>query len=111
MTALKHSPAPWSHEYNPYAVHTESGALGVDTEIPAFEIFDANHNKLFDTNEDMDPDAQEANARLASTAPRLLAALVVCASLLADCDESENEEGDAYREATAAIAEATGRPA
>ena len=43
--------------------------------------------------------------------PRLLAALVVCANLLADYDESEGEEGDAYREAIAAIAEATGRAA
>jgi hypothetical protein len=41
--------------------------------------------------------------------PRLLAALVTCANLLADHEESEGEEGDAYREALAAIAEATGR--
>src|SRR5260370_15252220 len=46
---------------------------------------------------------------LASVAPRLLAALIVCADLLADYDEAEGEEGDAYREALAAIAEATGR--
>ena len=35
--------------------------------------------------------------------------LIVCADLLADYDEAEGEEGDAFREALAAIAEATGR--
>lgn len=111
MTALNHSPAPWSYGYNPYTVRSESSPLGVGTEIPAFEIFDADYNKLFDTNEDMDAALQEANACLASAAPRLLAALLDCANLLADYDESEGEEGDAYREATAAIAQATGRRA
>ncbi|HMP01723.1 MAG TPA: hypothetical protein PKC45_04395 [Gemmatales bacterium] len=43
------------------------------------------------------------------TAPRLLNALIECARLLADHDEAEGEEGDAYREALSAIAEATGR--
>ena len=51
----------------------------------------------------------EANARLIAAAPRLLASLMWCANLLADYDESEGEEGDAYREAMAAITEATGR--
>ncbi|MBS0207755.1 MAG: hypothetical protein JSS27_02265 [Planctomycetes bacterium] len=111
MTALNHSPAPWSYGYNPYTVRSESSPLGVDAEIPAFEIFDADHIKLFDTNENMAPDLQESNARLVSTAPRLLASLVVCADLLADYDESEGEEGDAYREAIAVIAKATGRAA
>ena len=82
---------------------------GVGAEIPAFEIFDADGNKIFDTNENTEAGLQEANARLGSTAPRLLAALIVCANLLADYDEAEGEEGDAYREALAAIAEATGR--
>jgi hypothetical protein len=48
---------------------------------------------------------------LASVAPRLLASLIACANLLADYDESEGEEGQAWREAVAAIAEATGRAA
>jgi hypothetical protein len=103
MTATQHSPAPWAYEYSPYQ--------GNSGEIPAFEIFDADCNKVFDTNEDTDAELQEANARLGSTAPRLLAALIVCADLLADYDEAEGEEGDAYREALAAIAEATGRAA
>ncbi len=97
------SPAPWAYEYSPYR--------GNKGEIPAFEIFDADCNKVFDTNEDTPCELQEANARLGSTAPRLLAALVVCADLLADYDEAEGEEGDAYREALAAIAEANGRAA
>ena len=77
------------------------------TELPAFEIFDAEQNKIFDTNEDMPADIQEANARLASCAPTLLAALNRCAILLADYDEHDGEEGDAYRDAIAAITEAT----
>jgi hypothetical protein len=109
MTASKHSPGPWSYEYSPYTVASECSPRGVGAEIPAYEIFDADCNKVFDTNEDIDAELQEANARLASTAPRLLAALIVCADLLADFDEAGGEEGDAYREARAAVAEATGR--
>lgn len=45
--------------------------------------------------------------RVMHAAPKLLSALIICANLLADHDESEGEEGDAYREAIAAIAEAT----
>jgi len=100
MTTPDYSPAPWAYEYSPY--HGRNG------EIPAYEIFDADCNKVFDTNEDTPCELQEANARMASSAPRLLAALIVCANLLADYDETEGEEGDAYREALAAIAEATG---
>jgi hypothetical protein len=111
MTHLKHGPAPWGYEYSPYSVQSESSLLGVGAEIPAFEIFDADGNKLFDTNEDMEAGLQEANARLASTSPRLLAALTVCVVLLADFDEAEGEEGDAYREALSAINQATGRAA
>jgi hypothetical protein len=103
MTAPAFSPAPWAYEYSPYQ--------GRNGEIPAFEIFDADGNKVFDSNEDTDAGLQEANARLGSTAPRLLAALVVCANLLADYDDAQGEEGDAYREALAAITEATGRAA
>ena len=109
MTGLKHSPAPWSYDYNPYRVTREPG--GIATELAAFEVFDAGCNKIFDTNEDTPCELQEANARLAASAPTLLASLVTCANLLADYDESEGEEGQAYREALAAIAEATGRPA
>lgn len=111
MTKQDHSPAPWTYGYNPYTVQSEASPLGIGAEIPAFEIFDAGGNKLFDTNEDSPAELQEVNACLASTAPRLLAALIVCANLLADYDEAEGEEGDAYREAVAAIAEATGRTA
>ena len=111
MTALKHSPAPWSCDYSPYTVTSEHHPRGVGAEIPAFEIFDADCNKVFDTNEDTPCELQEANARMAASAPRLLASLITCANLLADCDESDGEEGEAYREAVVAIAEATGRPA
>ena len=110
MTIPAHSPAPWSYEYNPYTVRSENSPLGVETELPAFEVFDAEQDKIFDTNEDSPCELQEANARLAAAAPRLLASLVTCANLLADFDESDNEEGEAYREAVAAITEATGTP-
>ena len=109
MTKLEHSPAPWSYEYNPYRVTREPG--GIETELAAFEIFDADCNKVFDTNEDTPCELQEANARMAASAPRLLASLVTCANLLADYDESDGPEGEAYREALAAIMEATGRAA
>jgi len=109
MTAPTHSPGPWSYEYSPY--RSRRGDDGIESELAAFEIFDAESNKIFDTNEDTDAELQEANARLGSTAPRMLAALIVCADLLADYDEAEGEEGDAYREAVAAIMEATGRAA
>ncbi len=111
MTAPTHSPAPWGYEYSPWTVRSEYDPRGVGAEIPAYEIFDADGNKVFDSNNDTPGELQEANARLGSTAPRLLAALIVCANLLADYDEAEGEEGDAYREALAAIAEATGRVA
>jgi hypothetical protein len=110
MTA-KHSPAPWSYQYSPYTVR-DAGTDATSTigdELPAFEIFDAEGNKVFDTNEDTPADLQEANALLASAAPRLLASLITCAHLLADHDESDGEEGQAYREALAAIVEASGR--
>jgi hypothetical protein len=109
MTTLKHSPAPWSYDYSPY--HSRQGEDGIDSEIPAFEIVDADYNTIFDTNEDSPCELQEANACVAATSPRLLASLVTCANLLADYDESDGEEGEAYREAVAAIAEATGRTA
>src|SRR5262245_19987128 len=111
MSTTPHSPAPWSYEYSPYTVRDPGtdATSSVDDELPAFEVFDADCNKVFDTNEDTPADLQEANARLGSAAPRLLASLITCANLLADYDDSDGEEGDAYREAVAAIAEATGR--
>jgi hypothetical protein len=104
MTLMKHSPQPWAYEYSPYTA--QDGG-----EIPAFQINDADGDKVFDTNEDAPAHLQEANARLAGTAPRLLASLINCANLLADHDESDGAEGAAWREALAAIAAATGRAA
>jgi hypothetical protein len=108
MTAPNHSPAPWSYEYNPYRFCQEPD--GIKSELAAFEVFDADCNKIFDTNEDSPSELQEANAKLAAAAPALLASLVTCANLLADYDESDGPEGEAYREALAAINEATGWP-
>ena len=101
-----HSPAPWSYEYNPYAMNVASDEP--DTEIPAFEIFDADGNKIFDTNEHLPQKLQEANACLAAAAPELLLSLIECANLLADYDESDGAEGIVYRRAIAIIMQATG---
>jgi hypothetical protein len=109
MTSIlnpKYSPAPWAYEYNPYMVTSKYSPLAIGSDIPAFEVFDNDGNKVFDTNEDTPEELQDANARLGSTAPRLLASLIACVNLLADYDESDSAEGEAYREALAAIAEA-----
>lgn len=111
MTAPTCSPAPWAYEYNPYIVRSADAPPDSGTELAAYEVFDDDGNKVFDTNEDMPAELQEANARLAATAPRLLASLIRCAELLADFDGSDGEEGEAYREAVAAIQEATERAA
>jgi hypothetical protein len=76
----------------------------------------ADHNGDVENYEEIERDCQRSLESgpipsLASVAPRLLASLITCANLLADYDDSEGEEGDAWREAVAAIAEATGRPA
>jgi hypothetical protein len=49
-------------------------------------------------------------ARCVNSHGRLVEALIACANLLADYDVSDGEEGEAWREAVAAIAEATGNP-
>src|SRR5258708_24610792 len=103
-TTPEYSPAPWSYECSPY--RSRRGEDGIESELPAFEVFDADCNKVFDTIEDTPCELQEANARMAASAPRLLASLVTCANLLADYDESDGPEGEAYREAIAAISEA-----
>jgi hypothetical protein len=61
-TTANCSPAPWSYEYNPYMMSTVARAArkSADTEIPAFEICDADGNKIFDTNEDSPQALQEA---------------------------------------------------
>jgi hypothetical protein len=74
----------------------------------------ADHNGDVENYDEIQRDCQRSlesspTPSLASAAPRLLASLITCANLLADYDESQGEEGEAYREAIAAIAEATGR--
>jgi hypothetical protein len=86
----------WTCEYSPY--HCSD-----DREIPAFEVFDATGNKLFDTNEDLPVDTQEAAAQLASAAPALRDALTECLRLLTDHDESPGKERDVYRHGLAVL--------
>ena len=92
-------------------LRSRQGDDGIESELAAFEVFDADCNKIFDTNEDSPCELQEENAKLAAAAPTLLASLIACANLLADYDESDGPEGEAYREALAAINDATGWPA
>jgi hypothetical protein len=94
-----HSPIPWTYEYNPYTLQRGDAAA---EELPAFEIFDAEQNKIFETNEDMPCEIQEANARLASAAPELLEA---CRLVVARWEQGDLAE--AARSCQAAIAEAT----
>ena len=99
-----HSPMPWTYEYNPYTL--QRGDAATEDSRPS-KFWMLSKSRIFDTNEDTPPELQEANARLASSAPRLLAALVTCANLLADYDEHDGEEGEAYRDAVAVITAAT----
>jgi hypothetical protein len=76
----------------------------------------ADHNGDVENYDEIQRDCQRSlesgpTPSLASAAPRLLASLITCANLLADYDESQGEEGEAYREAIAAIADATVRAA
>jgi hypothetical protein len=66
------NPSPWSYGYSPYMVR--SGDNDIERELPAFEVFDGEGNKVFDTNEDSSAEVQEANARLGAAAPELLLA-------------------------------------
>ena len=100
MTSITtHSPAPWSYEYSPYTLRAtgkgETGTLG--DEIPAFEIFDAEGNKVFDTNEDMPSEIQEANACLAAAAPTMLEALLLAQRALNTAPRFRVGDTDSYK--------------
>jgi hypothetical protein len=80
------------------------------------DVVFADHNGDVENYQDLERECQRSlesgpTVPLPSTAPRLLKALITCANLLADYDESDGEEGRAYRQAVAAIAEATRRAA
>ena len=92
-----HSPAPWSYGYNPYTLQ-KAGAD--DRELPAFEIFDAEGNKVFDTNEDLPAEIQEANASLATAAPALLEALMLAQKALNAAPRFRVGDTDSYHIAT-----------
>jgi hypothetical protein len=93
-----HSPAPWAYEYSPYTVRQgDSGTDATDRELAAFEVFDAEGNKVFDTNEDMPSEIQEANARLASAAPALLEALRLAQRALNTAPRFRVVDTDSYK--------------
>jgi hypothetical protein len=103
-----YSPAPWSYEYRPYTTcdGVRAADSGANTEIPAFEICDADGNKIFDTYEHSLSELQEANARLVVAAPEMLQLLMECARLLADHDQSNGEEGELYGRIVVLVEEA-----
>jgi hypothetical protein len=104
-----YSPTPWTYEYNPYCFHRGDAAA---KELPAFEVFDAEQNKIFDTNEDMPCEIQESNARLASSAPAMLEALRGAQRALNTAPRFRVGDTDSYKIAAIvdeAIREATAR--
>lgn len=102
-TTTTHSPAPWRYEYSPYTLQaTDSGIDAAGSELAAFEIVDAGGSKVLDTNEDTPSGLQEANARLATAAPALLAA---CRMVVARWEHGDLAE--AARACDAAVALAT----
>jgi hypothetical protein len=88
------SPAPWQVEYSPYTLQA-AGTVG--KELPAFEILDAEGSKLFDTNEDLPSEIQEANACLATAAPALLEALLLAQSALNTAPRFRVGDTDSYK--------------
>src|SRR5262249_57033963 len=92
--------APWGVNYAPYTAR-ETG--DDERELPAYEIFDADGTKIFDTNEDMPAEIQEANARLAVAFPALLAA---CRMVIDRWQRGDLAE--AARACQAAVEQATG---
>lgn len=103
-----YSPAPWSYGYSPYTLER---AGDEDRELPAFEVFDADQNKIFDTNEDLPADIQEAAACLAAAAPAMLEALRLAQSALNTAPRFRVGDTDSYKIAAQvdnAIAEASG---
>jgi hypothetical protein len=67
------------------------------------EVVFADHNGEVEDYEEIERECREAHPSLL---PALLTSLKNCAALLADYDEHPGEEGIAYREAMAAIAQA-----
>ena len=103
MTTQTDINAPWSLHFDRDG--TEDIAIICDGDGN-----DLAHSRHFWLPEDGDPIPPTlASMRVMAAAPRLLASLITCANLLADYDESDGEEGEAYREALAAINEATGK--
>jgi len=96
MTTTKYSPAPWGYQYNPYTVRPV-GCDSAGTELPAYEILDAEGNKVFDTNEDTPGELQEANACLGAAAPAMLAALRLAQEALNTAPRFRVGDTDSYR--------------
>jgi hypothetical protein len=94
-----HSPTPWTYDYSPYTLRTTGSGDGgnVGDEIPAFEVVDADGNKLFDTNENLPCELQEANACLATAAPALLEALLLAQRALNTAPRFRVGDTDSYK--------------
>jgi len=88
-------------------------AIAQRIENESDDVVFADHNGDVENYEELERNCQRSlesgpTPSLALVAPRLLASLITCANLLADYDDSDGEQGEAYREAVAAITEATG---
>ena len=97
--------APWSLHFDRNG--TEDVAIIRDDE--GADLVHSRHFGLADRDDPLP--ATLAALRVMVAAPRLLGSLTTCANLLADYDESDGPEGEAYRDAVVAIDEATGRAA
>lgn len=62
-----YEPDSWSYQYAPY-----HSADADKTEIPAFEIFGDDSEKIADTNESLPRQEQEKHAKLIAAAPKLV---------------------------------------
>jgi hypothetical protein len=67
ICAKYYEPESWSYQYAPY-----QSADAKKSEIPAFEIFGDDGEKIADTNECMPRDEQEKHAKLIAAVPELV---------------------------------------
>jgi hypothetical protein len=84
----------WTNDYSPYTAQDGN-------EIPAYEVFDENGEKILDTNENLPAARQEEIAQLASITP----VLVTAAQHVIDCWE-KGDLAAAVRELAAVLNQA-----
>jgi hypothetical protein len=83
---------PWTYDYCPYFITDGKG----ERQIPCFEIVDSEGRRVAVTDEDTPPKVQEVHARLLSTAPEMLDALVFAENWINDECERRSDEDNEY---------------